>query len=551
MNVVLKYILTALSLLLIGLLIGLQISGMRPSFPRYGQNGEMDKLEETVQFIEQNYVEEPEHDLLVEAAIEGMLKGLDPHSFYIPPAEMARMEEQLEGGFDGIGIQFNIIDDTIYVERPIAGGPSEAVGIQAGDRIVTVNGENVAGIDISNDKVVELFKGQRGTEVAVQIVRRGVPELIDMTIERDRIPVSSIEYSYLIQDKIGYIKVSRFSENTHPEFREALLALKEQGMENLILDLRGNPGGLMNMAYKIADEFLTAGEMIVSTKGRTPISQQEHFATSLIGSFEHGPLIVLIDYNSASASEIVAGAVQDHDRGLIVGVRSFGKGLVQVPKKFDDNSAIRLVISKYYTPSGRCIQKPYDEGEELYQEEILRRFESGELFDESKIEFPDSLTYFTDAGRKVYGGGGISPDVFVPLDTMGNSAYLQDLQQQDLLRVFAFTLMDGPYGAQVRATYPTSEDFVRGFSIDNALFQRFTRFAADRGVPYRAAEAQASKPFLLTYLKAFMGRHLYQSDDAFYPVLHQHDNQLEEALHLLPVAGELEESGKVELALRQ
>ncbi len=361
--------------------------------------------------------------------------------------------------------------------------------------------------------------------------------------------MSSVEFASMLQHQVGYIKISRFTENTYAEFREALLNLKDQGMKQMILDLRGNPGGYMSEANKMADEFLPSGDLIVSTMGRNAASKQEYYATSAVGAFERGALIVLIDQNSASASEIVAGAVQDHDRGLIVGVRSFGKGLVQFPKSFSDKSAIRLVISKYYTPSGRCIQKPYDLEDDTYHADLMHRFESGELFDESKVEFPDSLKYETASGRPVYGGGGIYPDAFAPIDTSYNSKYLAKLQYSDLFRLFSFTYVDNH--PELLSLYPSPDAFVDQFQVSQRLINQFVSFASKRGVPYHAQDFQTSRTLILNRIGAFIGRHLFGNDEAFYPIAFRLDNQLNEAFHLLPVAAELEGSGRVNLALRQ
>lgn len=548
MNTILRYLISGLTIMLVGMIIGFQVKGGKGTGFRSEESDELGKLEELLRFIEVNYVEDPSSEQMIEDAIYGVMDGLDPHSFYIPASQSAAMEEQLEGGFDGIGIIFNIVDDTIYVERPLPESPSLKLGIQSSDRIITVDGETVAGIGITRDDVLDKLKGKSGTTVSLEILRRGEGELLPFEVTRTRIPVNSVEFSYMIQPQTGYIKITRFTEHTYEEFREALLDLKGQEMNSLILDLRGNPGGYMNMANKIADEFLESGDLIVSTKGRNASTMQEYHATSSIGAFEHGPLIILIDYNSASASEIVAGAVQDHDRGLIVGVRSFGKGLVQVPRKFPDNSAIRLVISKYYTPSGRCIQKPYDQGEEAYQADILNRFESGELFNEKNLEIPDSLIYETDAGRPVYGGGGVYPDAFVPIDTSANSEYLTDLQTQDMFRLFAFRFVDNnpPILRQIQ----TPDQFLTSFDISGSLMGSFTRFAESKGIPFDQEGYNISAGLITTRLKAYIGRHLFGSDEGFYPVLHHRDNQLQEALHLLPVAAELEGSGQVNLALR-
>lgn len=538
MNKVLKYALFSSACIMIGLLVGFKIKDAVPADLYTG----MKKLEKALDFIERNYVEERSHEKLVDDAIKGVLEGMDPHSFYIPSKEMKQMREQMAGSFDGIGVQFNIYEDTIYVESPISGGPSEKLGIRAGDRIVTVDGETVAGIKITNTDVMKLLKGPKGSEVTVGIARRGRSDLLSFTIVRDRIPINSLDFAYMIDDETGYIKIARFAETTYSEFLTALENLKQEGMKNLVLDLRNNPGGYMDMARKMADDFLSSGKTIVSTEGRIRGSKQEYRATSSLSAFEEGALVVLIDYGSASASEIVSGAVQDHDRGLVVGVRSFGKGLVQIQEEFEDGSAIRIVISKYYTPSGRCIQKPYDKSSEDYADEITQRFESGEIFDESKIVFPDSLKFNTNSGRTVYGGGGIYPDVFVASDTTGGSNYLTDLQIQQSFRKFSFDYVDSHSDLATR--YPNAKSFVSQFRVNNSLLQEFIKYAEDLGVEYDEAGYQKSKKLVNNRIKAFIGRRMY-NDDAFYPVLNQVDNVLQEAVELMPVARRLERTGKL------
>jgi carboxyl-terminal processing protease len=540
MNKVLKYALFSSACIMIGLLAGFKIKDAVPADLYVS----MKKLERALDFIERNYVEEKEHEDLVDDAIKGVLEGMDPHSFYIPAAEMKQMREQMEGSFDGIGVQFNIYEDTIYVEAPISGGPSEKLGIMAGDRIVTVDGENVAGIGITNADVMRLLKGPKGSEVNVGIARRGLQELLDFTITRDRIPINSLDFAYMIDDQTGYIKIARFAETTYTEFLQAIEDLKAEGMERLILDLRNNPGGYMDMARKMADDFLSSGKVIVSTEGRIRGSKQEYRATSSLEAFEEGALVILIDYGSASASEIVSGAVQDHDRALVVGVRSFGKGLVQIQEEFEDGSAIRIVISKYYTPSGRCIQKPYDKSSEDYADEITHRFETGEIFDESKMVFPDSLKFATAAGRTVYGGGGIYPDVFVASDTTGGSKYLTNLQIQQAFRKFSFDYVDSH--PELLQQYQTASQFVSRFRLSQSLIRQFTDYAASLGVAYDAAGYQKSRRLIENRIKAFLGRRLF-NDDAFYPVLNQLDNVLQKAIELMPVAEELEKTGKVSM----
>ncbi|MEL6251372.1 MAG: S41 family peptidase [Bacteroidota bacterium] len=542
MNKSIKYFLFGFALIIVGLLAGFKIKGNVPGSSAAEIDSGMRKLQKTLLFIENNYVEKPNHDKLVDDAINGLLEGLDPHSFYIPSKDMKQMQEQMDGSFDGIGIEFNILDDTIYVAVPISGGPSEKLGIMTGDRIIKVDDKDVAGIGITNTQVMKHLKGPKGTEVKVTILRKGSRELLDFNITRDRIPLNSVDYAYLLNEETGYIRVTRFAETTYAEFRDKLNMLIEQGMQNLVLDLRSNPGGYMNMAYKMADEFLGAGKMIVSTEGRIMQSKQEYHASSSIGSFEKGAVVVLIDYGSASASEIVSGAIQDHDRGLIIGVRSFGKGLVQIQEKFEDGSAIRIVISKYYTPSGRCIQKPYDKTDEEYENEIAERFKSGEIFDQSKVEFPDSLKFTTSSGRVVYGGGGIFPDVFVPDDTVGGSKYFTNLRIQDMFRKFAFQYVEK--NSSLRKTYDKPEKFVKRFNVSNALINEFTSYATSKGVDYVASDYQKSKKYIDNRIKAYIGRRLH-NDAAFFPVFHQVDNVIKEAISLMPKAKKLEETGKL------
>ncbi len=544
MGKIIKYTLFGGAFIVIGLLVGFKIKDSIPVGSMVSIDRNLQKLQKTLLFIERNYVEEPDHDRLVDDAIQGILKGLDPHSIYIPAEEMRQKAEEMEGSFDGIGIQFNLLEDTIYVETPLAGGPSEKLGIQAGDRIIEVDGKNVAGVGITNTQVMRLLKGPKGSTVKVSILRRGVDERITFNIERDHIPIHSVDYAYMVHDKVGYISVTRFAETTYAEFKEALNRLLAQGMEGLILDLRGNPGGYMTIAYKMADEFLAANKMIVSTEGRISESKQSYYSTSSLSAFEKGPLVILIDYGSASASEIVSGAVQDHDRGLIVGVRSFGKGLVQIQEQFDDGSAVRIVISKYYTPSGRCIQKPYDKSDEEYAREIANRFESGEIFDKSKVTFPDSLKYKTTAGRTVYGGGGIFPDVFVPNDTSQSSQYLTQLRLNDLFRRFSFEYVDARPAFADR--YPSAQAFVADFEVTRALEKQFIAFAAEKEVPFEPEGFEASSQYIRNRIKAFIGRRLF-NEDGFYPVAHGVDRTLQRAIELIPVARKLEATGRVSM----
>lgn len=545
MNKVIKYFLFSFGFVIVGLLVGFTIKDNVPGGRLASIDSGLKKLQDAFMFIEENYVEEPDHEKLVDDAIKGIMEGLDPHSFYIPASDMEQMKEQMEGSFEGIGIQFNVVEDTIYVETPLPGGPSEKLGIMAGDRIIKVDGVLVAGVGITNTDVMKHLKGHKGSEVKVSILRRGKKNLMDFAIIRDKIPLNSVNHAYMLDESTGYIQVTRFAETTYREFSDELDDLLQEGMENLVLDLRGNPGGYMTMANKIVDEFLVRGKLIVSTEGRTSQSKQRYEATSSVGSFESGALIVLIDYGSASASEIVSGAVQDHDRGLIVGVRSFGKGLVQIQEEFDDGSAVRIVISQYYTPSGRCIQKPYHKSTAEYEQEIMDRFESGEIFDESKIVFPDSLKYKTEAGRTVYGGGGIYPDVFVADDTTRNSQYLTDLRINDLFRKFSFQYVDTH--PKMETQYADANEFTLRFQTTQALIDAFISFAAEKEVPFVQADYVKSKAIVDNNIKAFIGRRIF-SEDGFWPTYHRMDNVLQKAIELVPVAKRLEKTGKIKLA---
>ncbi|MDH5604886.1 MAG: S41 family peptidase, partial [Cyclobacteriaceae bacterium] len=388
-----------------GMLIGATFS--RPSVEGQGLTTGLQKFKEVLTHIDRNYVDEVDVDKLVEQAILNILENLDPHSAYIPASERLRANEDLQGNFEGIGIEFNIFKDTLVVVSPLSGGPSEAAGLSSGDKIIMVDGKNIAGVGLTNRDVQNNLKGPKGTEVKISVLRKGSQKLIEFVIIRDKIPQFSVDTGYMIDDKIGYIKISRFSATTYQEFKEVLEALKDKGMKKLVLDLQGNPGGYMNHAIQVADEFLDSNKKIVYTKGKDPRYNTEA-NTEQKGVFEKGDLIVLVNEGSASASEIVAGALQDNDRALIVGRRTFGKGLVQMPIDISDGSELRLTISRYYTPSGRSIQKPYESVSE-YEHDIIDRFDRGEFFVVDSIKFEDSLKYTTLNGRTVYGGGGIMP----------------------------------------------------------------------------------------------------------------------------------------------
>lgn len=476
------------------------------------------KLTEVISYIEQQYVDNIEAEELVDVSIEELLHHLDPHSAYIPAEDLEEATQPLEGNFGGIGIEFHIQNDTIMVVRTIAGGPSEMLGMQSGDRITEIEGENVAGIGITNDMVMKKLRGEKGTEVNVNVSRRGVKDLINFHITRNDIPIFSIEVSYMVDENTGYLKLNRFGAKTYDEFLDAIDGLKKQGLKNLILDLRGNPGGYLEAATKISDEFLDNGKMIVYTEGKA--SKRRIYKSTSVGDFETGKLVVLVDEGSASASEILAGALQDWDRATIIGRRTFGKGLVQEQTTFPDGSALRLTVSRYYTPTGRSIQKPYTDNVDKYNNELLERYIDGELLSADSISFPDSLKYTTPKGKTVYGGGGIMPDIFVPLDTTGTSNYYNQVAAKGLIVQFAYDYVD--LNRKSLVSYKDYNAFNNQFEISEKVLADFIKFAAKNGVPVNNNQIVISDQLIRTRLKAFISRQLFQNL-GFYSVFHKLD----------------------------
>lgn len=476
------------------------------------------KLERAIELIMSEYVEGQKESALVTTAIEGMLQDLDPHSVYIPAEDLKAVNEDLVGNFEGVGIQFEILEDTIVVVWPIPEGPSEKLGIQAGDKIVFIEEENVGGTGIENEGVIKRLRGPKGTKVNVKIKRSGEPQLLEYTITRDKIPLYSIDAGYMATPEIGYIRLSRFSAQSANEFKDHLKKLQDQGMQNLILDLRGNHGGYLNVAIELADEFLGDDKLIVYTEGLH--SPKHDFLATGRGGFEKGKLAVLIDDGSASASEIVSGAVQDLDRALVIGRRSFGKGLVQREFALPDGSAMRLTVARYYTPTGRCIQKPYEEGLEAYRDEITARYEHGELMHADSIRFPDSLKYYTSNKRLVYGGGGIMPDIFVPLDTSFNSDYFRDLLRKGVFNEFALSYVNANR-PQLLQQYPTVAQFTSEFVV-KPLMTDFVAKGERLGVPFDTAGMTQSEKYIEQRLKALIARNLWNTS-AYYQVINQID----------------------------
>lgn len=490
------------------------------------------KLEALLYQIEHMYVDTVDQKKLVETAITSMLEELDPHSVYIPKEDLETVNEPLKGNFEGIGVQFNIIRDTIYVVDAIVGGPSERLGIRSGDRIVRIDGENVAGVGFKNKDVMDRLRGKKGTKVAVGITRSNEHGVLDFAITRDKIPIFSLEASYMATPTIGYIKVSRFSATTMKEFREKLDLLKKSGMQDLILDLQGNGGGYLRTAIEMADEFLPEKKLIVYTEGRSA-PREDTYATS-DGRFERGRLVVLVDEGSASASEIVTGAMQDWDRGLVVGRRSFGKGLVQRPVMLPDGSAVRLTVSRYYTPSGRCIQKSYEEGSEAYAQEKRDRFKKGELTSVDSIHTADTVKFFTVNKRVVYGGGGIMPDVFVPIDTTQSSDYFGQLVRKGVLNTYAITYVDA-HRAELLARFKDAAQFSERFMVEQPVIDGLVAQAQAEGIAPDPEDLAKSQAIVDLRLKALIARDLWDTS-AYWQVINRTnpvDRSFQRALDVL------------------
>ncbi len=492
------------------------------------------KLQEIMTYINRDYVDSVDTNELVEYGINKMLENLDPHSSYIPARDASLAQSQLDGEFDGIGVEFGIIRDTIYVVAPLTGGPSEALGIQSGDQIIRVDGKTVAGVGVTNRDVFDYLRGPSGSKVMVDIKRRNEPELISYEITRDKIPQYSINASYMVNEEIGYIKVTRFAATTYDEFRNSVIDLQSQGMKKLIIDLQGNPGGYMGAAINMADELLGDRALIVSQEGKVEQYNQKAFAFKP-GIFEQGSVIVLINEGSASASEILAGAIQDNDRGLLVGRRSFGKGLVQMPIDLSDGAELRLTIARYYTPSGRSIQKPYGKNFEAYERDWLDRYDNGEFFSSDSIKFNDSLKYETKKGRVVFGGGGIMPDYFVPLDTTMNSPYVTKLFNSDSSREF---ILDYVTNNKDKFAGISMEDYYKTFLVTEEMLQELVKVGERNKIEFDSKDFNKSKDYLKVLVKAHLGRQIYD-DSAFYKVINDINEVYLRALNLFDEADRL------------
>ena len=492
------------------------------------EHGNQNKLDELLNYVLREYVDTLNRDSLTDKTIETLLGNLDPHSAYIPAADLQATNEPLNGNFEGIGVEFNLLRDTIYVVTAIPGGPSEKAGIKSGDKIIFVDGKKVAGIGITNEMVFKNLKGKGGTIVKIGLLRFGTSKIEYFKITRGKIPIYSIDASYMMDSITGFVKISRFASTTFIEFESALAKLDKLGMKQLILDLRGNPGGYLDAAIDICDEFLPKGKMIVYTQGKNR-PRQNSTATEQ-GRFEQQKLVILIDENSASASEIVAGAIQDNDRGTIIGRRSFGKGLVQEQNEFKDGSAIRLTIARYYTPSGRSIQKPYTNGniEDYYNEE-MERYDSGELVNADSVKLNKKLKYTTPAGKIVYGGGGIMPDYFIPIDTTKLSRYISELLYKNIINDFALEYVNKN---RANLKYASAKEFNQKFVVSASLVNELKAYANKNNIKTKANDFEKGLDVLSNQLKAYIAKDIF-NQEAWFFVKNSHDDACKRALLLL------------------
>ena len=489
----------------------------------------MRKLQMAEFAISNFYVDSVDENKLVEEAIIKMLAQLDPHSTYSDAEEVKKMNEPLQGNFEGIGVQFQMIEDTLLVVQPVSNGPSEKVGILAGDRIVAVNDTAIAGVKMSTEDIMKRLRGPKDSKVKLTIIRRGVKDPLLFTVKRDKIPILSLDAAYMIQPGVGYIRVNRFGATTAEEFKTAMKSLQKQGMKDMILDLQGNGGGYLNAAIDLANEFLDQKELIVYTEGRT--AKRSDFYAKGNGEFRDGRIVILVDEYTASASEIVSGAVQDWDRGIIVGRRSFGKGLVQRPIDLPDGSMIRLTIARYYTPSGRCIQKPYD-SETDYNKDLIDRFNHGELMNADSIHFPDSLKVQTKKlKRTVYGGGGIMPDYFVPIDTTLYTDYHRNLVAKGVIMKFTMNFIEN-HRKELAGKYKKFDAFNDKFVIEDDMLSTLREMGEKEGVKFDEKQYTTSLPLIKAQLKALIARDLWDMSE-YFQVMNATNESVQKALEIL------------------
>ena len=499
---------------------------------RLGPDAPLRKLQIAEMAVNSLYVDSVNEEKLVEDGIRGMLEKLDPHSSYLTAKEVKQANEPLQGNFEGIGVQFNMVEDTLLVIQPVTNGPSEKVGILAGDRIVKVNDTIIAGVKMAKEEIMRRLRGPKGTKVTMGIVRRGIADTLQFTVVRDKIPVKSIDASYMIRPGVGYIRIGSFGATTHDEFCECLKKLQQQGMQSLVLDLQENGGGYLHAAVQIASEFLQEDDLIVYTEGRQ--AQRAEYRAKGGGLFTQGKVIVLVDSYTASAAEIVSGAIQDHDRGLAVGRRTFGKGLVQRPIDLPDGSMIRLTIAHYYTPSGRCIQKPYEKGNQRdYAMDVYNRLKSGELMSADSVHFADSLKYYTlKEHRLVYGGGGIMPDHFVPLDTTRYTRFHRELSAKGIIINANLHYVD-QHRKSLQQEYKTFDDFRQRFEIPQQVIDNILAEGEKQNIrPKDEDEQQRTLPYLRLQLKALVARDLWEMNEYFAIINETNDIAKEALKHL-------------------
>ena len=489
---------------------------------QYGMPQAMQKLLNAEYAISTMYVDSVDEDKLIEDAIKGMLENLDPHSTYTDAKETKELEEPLQGEFSGVGIQFNMNKDTLYVIQTVPGGPSERVGVLAGDRIIYVNDTLIAGVKMKNSDIQKRLRGKKGTNVTIKVKRAGVPELITFRITRDNIPVHSIDASYMLDEQTGYLRISRFGAKTHEEMMDALKDLKKQGMTQLIMDLSDNGGGYLNAAIDMCNEFLERGQLMVYTEGEN--SPRNEANANGWGDYKDLRMVVIVNQYSASAAEIFAGAMQDWDRAVVVGRRTFGKGLVQRPFKFEDGSMIRLTVARYYTPSGRCIQKPYKRGDKkAYENELLERYNEGEYYNLDSIQFNDTLRYYTRLnGRTIYGGGGVMPDVFVPVDTSEYSTYYRDLSAKGITNQYAIRYVDKNRKA-ISKQFKTIKDFDNGFNVTDEMMRDLISMGENDSIKYDEEKYRTSEKLLKDIIKGLIARDIY-GDQGAYSIVINHRN---------------------------
>ncbi len=518
-------------LILSGIFLGTETKAQyrTPNYKPMEANETSKKYSTLLYLINNFYVDTLDMPELVEKAIVATLKDLDPHSAYIPKKDVERTEEPLKGSFEGIGITFQLYHDTILVIAPIPGGPSDKVGIMAGDKIIKVDGEDAYGEKITNKWVMDHLRGKKGTKVTVAIYRKGVKGLLDFTIVRDKIPLNSLDAAFMLDKNTGYIKLNRFAKQSKEEFDKAFDSLQKLGLKNLVFDLRGNSGGYLGTAMQIADEFLPDGKLIVYTQGIH--SPRQDLNATAEGNFEHGKLIVLINEGSASASEIVSGAMKDWDRAILIGRRTFGKGLVQRPFRLPDGSVVRLTTARYYTPSGRCIQKPYDKGVDEYYKDFAERMKHGELIHPDSIHFPDSLKYKTAHGRTVYGGGGIMPDIFIPWDSTRYSELYSQLIRKGVFNAFVNDFLDNNRKKLLKK-YKTFDQFDKSFVIDSDKYNLFLEKAKEKIKDFNPEKIKDEKDFVKLQLKALLARNLYDQN-AYYQTISAMDDGIKKAMEVL------------------